>query len=607
MKRTGFRHRAMLQKLSRDGSKLGLIDIRSRTFSVVSGLLSPLESPEHIIVTHTISSLEVFLPRLRLSFFVNKSGELECGSLPGYIIDTNQSCGTLFGLENKLVLSPCPSDYEEPLPQRRVIIPQGDISFCIDGDFAKVSINTNPVQHVLWHEYTVDTNLRCLISNLSLSSKLYQCYLHALTSHCLPDPLLGHSGTEEALYILRSAACQSFQRLNDHERNQLKLISNLSPRIFSSINKLWRGTVTVEWNDLPALTQRHDFFRSVCAILHHGRTLEALYGPLDILKTPNRNHILLARAASRNQSYYPSALYIPDQSLSPNDFEYRSRDRSDRSRRPEEYFASISRNIRLKEHTLQLQDIIQHYHTVSIPATMPYVFPPRFTTGHSKAHPYSLHHILASRVNVPIESIPSAHKEPIQLRFIPPIPTNKNAIPRADSDSLGTLIEEIRHSSTALLQLFGNDLNDSRRELLGQNISHAARVAIPSHGALLFYYKECSDRKDKLFSEISTALAPSQNVEEISCIAGLWPTITPRSILRQLAQDRVKTLPDYWKFVIMRYAISFLRYQQSLRLLQLSSRRKHEDLLQEIETIRHDVLAESTPDWLLIQVCRMPC
>jgi hypothetical protein len=150
--------------------------------------------------------------------------------------------------------------------------------------------------------------------------------------------------------------------------------------------------------------------------------------------------------------------------------------------------------------------------------------------------------------------------------------------------------------------LYGNGLNASHHELSGQKAPPLAPGAAPSYETLLLYHHECSYRKDKLFSEISAALAPSQDVEEISSIAGLWPRITPRSILRQLALDHIGTLPDLWKSVIMRYAISLLKYRQSLRLLELSSRQQHEELLREIEAIHHDILAESTPDWLLVQV-----
>src|SRR6202008_5104346 len=107
------------------------------------------------------------------------------------------------------------------LPPRRVIIPGGDISFRTNGYFTSVFISYDDKMQVDWHEYTIDVDLGCLRSNATLRSNLYQCYIHALTSHCLPDPLLGHTGTEEALYILRSAACRSFQRLAIPEANVL--------------------------------------------------------------------------------------------------------------------------------------------------------------------------------------------------------------------------------------------------------------------------------------------------------------------------------------------------------------------------------------------------
>ncbi len=250
IKNLGILPRALLQKPSHEDSPIQVIDIRSSTFAVISGLLSPLESPEYIIATRTIQSLEVSLPRLYLSFFINKNWELECRTIPGYVVDETQSCGTLFGLRNKLILCPLPSGSEDHLLPRRVVIPQGEVSFLMDGDFANVSIKTDAGQYVHWHEYTIDPNLGCLTSKSSLSSKLYQCYLHALMSHCLPDPFLGHTGTEEALYILRNAACRSFQRLDIHETNLLKLISALPPGRFCHI----LSATKVKWNDLPALS-----------------------------------------------------------------------------------------------------------------------------------------------------------------------------------------------------------------------------------------------------------------------------------------------------------------------------------------------------------------
>ena len=793
---------------------------------MISGLLSPLESPEHIIATLASQCLEVSLPRFHLSFFVNSNRQLECRSMPNYVVDGTQSCGTMFGLRNKLILCPKPNSSEGSLLPRRVIIPEGNVSFCSMGDFASISINTDAEQQVHWHEYTIDTDLGCLTSNTGLRSKLYRCYLHALTSHCLPDPLLGHTGTEEALYMLRSAACRSFQRLDANEAKLLKLISDLTPKRVYYPPHL-QSMATVKWIDLPALSQHHAFFAVACSILDHARILETLYDHPTAFDILDRNQPLLDRAASRNKSYYLSDLQLQtlENPSSSEDVEYRSRDISGRGtaehmayqtswciwnswpsfdsklsnlwgvmnswgsigparsgislgyspywfkfdaardwfviydlcrhavneghrsmkiklsfclpavtysnskysdiipffvavaldkrcrflgppqdlsytlsdgvapsfaylrdlvsrsalpmdssparllhveflpssimhqqrvgeyynaaiqresslvanailhqwleydlvdfhehwfdksgclRLVKEYIQSISRNIQLNIHVLQLQHILQRYASVSIPATRPYEISPRFTASPSVTPSYSILDILSSRTSIPTP-LP---EWPFLGDSIPSFPTSTAAagyIEPVGLDSIVILVQEFRHSCQPLLKLYGNELNKSLRELMGvmgRGVGQYAQgPSTPSHGLLCLYYDECSRRKDKIFSEISASLAPSQNVEIVNAIAGLWPRITPRFLLRQLAQDRIGTLPDLWKSVITRYAVSLLKYQQSLRLLELtsSSSQKHEELLREIESMRSNVLAESTPDWLLVQVRPLCC
>jgi hypothetical protein len=251
--------------------------------------------------------------------------------MPGYVIDKSQICGTMFGLINKLILRPSATSAEDALLPRRVIIPQGEVYVRKTGDFTSVSINIGATeQYVRWQEYTIDPILGCLASNGSLISKLYQCYLHALTSHCLPDPLFGHTGTEEALYILQSASCRSFQRLDSHEATLLELIGNLTPHREYYPRHL-QSMCTVKWKDLPALSQHHSFFPIACSIFDHARALEVLYDPPTDFdsNTFNRNPTLLNRATSRNKAYYPSDIQILGQPSFPDDVIYRSRDISD--------------------------------------------------------------------------------------------------------------------------------------------------------------------------------------------------------------------------------------------------------------------------------------
>ena len=804
------------RKISGDSAApVDLIDIRSVTFQMISRLLSSLESPEHIIVTCTKQALEASLNRLHLVFFVNEDSELECRSMSGYVIDENQSCGTLFGLKNRLVLRPSNGFLEMP---RRVVIPQGDVTFelSLEGDFSCVSIDTGTTRQVHWHEYTIDTDLGRLTGNVSLHSKLYQCYLHALTSHCLPDPLSGHTGTEEALNMLQSATFLSFQRLGKDDAKLLGLISNLTP-IREYYPPHHKSMVTVKWNNLPILSQHHDFHPAVIAILDHAYAMESLYNDPVAFGLPRRQASLLTRTASRNKAYYPHDLQIlrhsppsiaedvtyqsrdtvngqcaehlayqmswsvwnnrpslsrtspmlwdtmqswqsigpAEKGISlrysrywlafnaPNDWlgiydicreglrhypqgskiklafslsaasfsrseyadviplilvfamdtrlggftrpppshyelsdgtypdherlanlmsqfarpiectpalttevpAYTSKKAAKKLRKQEynnhinelaseaaqstvkqwpeiwcdlpcewfdtercrdsvkAYLRSVSQNANFRDHIHRLEIILKRYGTV-IPPQAPDVYSPQFIAQppKPKALSPSLREVLMSRANFPRPPT----REPTSSSGTLPSTTATKAStsnpPLRREDGLSSLIQELRNSRESLLQLYGEDLNKSYGDLLRTAASFLARRSVPPREALLKYRDLCSKNKDAIFSELSQILAPSQKHENIMRISGLWPRITPRSVLRELSRDRVRTLTNQCKHAITRYAVAFLKYQQSQRLLELSSRCREEELLREAETICEDITTACSPDWLLIQV-----
>ena len=812
--------RSVFRKVSGDSTApVDLIDIRSDTFKLVSRLLSALEYPEHIIITHTNHhALEASLSRLHLAFFVNRDSELECRSMSGYVIDKHQSCGTLFGLRNKLVLCPSCSSPEMP---RRVVIPKGDIKFGLDHDedFARITIKTGTERRVHWHEYIIDTDLGRLTGNVSLHSKLYQCYLHALTSHCLPDPLLGHTGTEEALIVLQSAASLSFQRLFKDDAMLLNFISHLTPgRVYYPPHR--KSMVTVEWNNLPIFSQHHDFHPVVHSIFDHATVLEALYRkPLDkpiVFEVPPQDALLLKRAASRNKIYYPydlQNLRLSSTSI-PEDVAYKSRDASDggsaelsafqmswsvwngrlclsqqqynlwdamqswkslgtadvtislrysrywlsfnaakdwigiydicqealnhdpqdtkirlafslsaasfartnyaniirlililatdtrfrvlkrpspsnyilsdgtypetarlvelmsqfalaleltpagtmevravahkkvaKERRREynssiseitsataqsmvawwpkrrfklphqwfdtqgcrervdAYLDSISRNINLRDHIHRLEAII-YSHEITIPPDTPYLFSPRFGARLPRETSPSLRGVLMSRAV--FAQSPILEQSDFTIPSTVTIETESKP-PSSREDSLSSLIHEIRQFPEPLLRIYGEDLSKSHRDYLEKVAPFPIRRVVPQQEALRYYRDLCSKQKDAIFSQLSQALAPSQKRENVVSLSGLWPRITPRSVLRELSKDCVHTLTDQWKNAITRYAVAFLKYQQSKRLLDLSSRRRDDELLREADTTCEDVTAACSPDWLLIQVSQFTC
>ena len=814
--RLTFRTRSVFRKISGDSAGAGvafvhLIDVHSDTFQMISSILSPLESPDRIIVTRTNNAVEACLSRLRLVFFLNLDSELECRSMPGYVIDKSQSCGTMFGLKNRLVLRLSNNSSDMP---RRVIIPQGDIQYSMDNGFTSVSIKTGAARHVHWHEYIIDTDLGRLTGNVSLHSKLYQCYLHALTSHCLPDPLLGHTGTEESLSMLQSATFLSFQRLGEDDAKLLGLLSDLTP-IRSYYPPHFKSMITVKWSKLPILSQHHDFYPAVLAIIDHAHAMEALYDNPVAFETPCRQASLLTRAASRNKVYYPNDLQILRHSptSTSEDATYKSRDVADGrgsehvayqmswsvwndqpslsrdshalwdlmqswasigpaengislrysrywltfdaakdwlgiydicqeasqcdpedtkmklafsfsaasfsgleyaelipviqifatdtrlrgltrpspshyelsdgtypdhkqlsklmsqcahpleftpaqninvpgftskktakklrkqeynssiskmaseaahsvieqwpriwcdlpyqwfdtkagSKSIEAYLQSISRNATFAKHVHCLEAILARY-GASTPPKAPYVFSPHFSARPSKASSPSLREVMMSRANLPCSPTRELPSSGSAIPFTTVTKGTKHNPPSTKADGLNSLIQELRQSRESLLQLYGEDLNKSYGDLQRKGASFVTERGVPAREALLKYRDLCSEKKDAIFSELSGTLAPLQKHETVFGISGLWPRITPRSMLRELSRGRVRMLTDQWKHAIIRYAVAFLKYQQSQRLLELSSRRRNEELLREAETTCEDVAAACTPDWLLIQV-----
>ena len=308
-----------------------LVDIRSQSWDMVSSLLSPLDTPQNLIVSvspidssQPISSfqLSVVLPRYGLSFYVDEDGDLQSYNIRGMVYDENQSVGTLFGLINRLVLRPKIRDVRavELIP-RCVLIPEGKISFRIDGHHVRVEIDTRPpaLGRVTYQTYIIDTDMGCLTGNVSLTNMLYCAYLHALTSGCSTDPLTGRTGTEEALSVLRSASCWSITRFSSREAELLSLIASIFPE---------RDVWSTEWLSLPSNTQYHELCVVANGIKKHCERMLSFHESQssDLFKSfPSRDKNLLERSALRAAYLFPSQ-FSGQPSRENLDVRYSSRD-----------------------------------------------------------------------------------------------------------------------------------------------------------------------------------------------------------------------------------------------------------------------------------------
>ncbi|KAF7555952.1 hypothetical protein G7Z17_g1782 [Cylindrodendrum hubeiense] len=244
----------------------------------IAAILSPLEEPLslHILYEVNKNALEVYVPRLQLSFLMDsKTTALRSKQYRGMQIDADQSIGTLVGLASKLVLR----SQDDP-KTRMVIIPEGNVQYSQStgspsDHHVNVSVTYGSAHRV--QAWQIDNLLGRLAADCKVENKLYLAYIHALTSFCLPDPFLRRTGTEEALEILGSASVRAPCPLSQFAQKTLGLIAALAPgRSFCPINEeMMQG---VSWSPILRCTSQDDrFYKITQEILARSREIDFLY------------------------------------------------------------------------------------------------------------------------------------------------------------------------------------------------------------------------------------------------------------------------------------------------------------------------------------------
>ncbi|KAH7157838.1 hypothetical protein B0J13DRAFT_520555 [Dactylonectria estremocensis] len=200
------------------GGNYSLVAPSSRIGQVLAKTLFSLHndsSPMQLVFNTKTPALETGMPQLGLSFELKPfDTAIRCHQFPWMKVDMNQSTGTLVGFTSRLVLR----DNQQP-QNRRLIIPEGSIqwegvSYGSFEEHVKASVVPGTFSRV--QSYALPKVSGQLEGYVPLQSKLYLAFLHALTSHCAPDLLLGRTGTEEAVSILESAEIRSTNYLLVH-------------------------------------------------------------------------------------------------------------------------------------------------------------------------------------------------------------------------------------------------------------------------------------------------------------------------------------------------------------------------------------------------------
>ncbi|TVY81339.1 hypothetical protein LSUE1_G008843 [Lachnellula suecica] len=332
-----------------------LVGVSSDTANAVSHILSPLEDSVriHVMYHELHSRLEIELPRLQLGFYLESgSSSIFSKQHTGMCIDVDQSCGTLFGLQSKLVLKHEKSKTEP----RLLLLPNGAVTHETKGDHVNVTIGKDSSTKV--HAYSMNETLGRLDHNGTLQSILFLCYLHALTSFCLPDPLTRQTGTEKALSILDSATIKSFGpdgRFTEENIRLLLLIAQLTPqRRYYPANEQVMQTVT--WSaGLGFLAQHNGFYNRVKSLFRLSDSSKMLYQAPETLvfRLKSFSSELLARDVIRVSTFCVSGSGA-ENFTSDQDCVYVARDRDQDSIRGNRAF-SMSKTIYERPTTLQYE------------------------------------------------------------------------------------------------------------------------------------------------------------------------------------------------------------------------------------------------------------
>jgi hypothetical protein len=127
-------------------------------------------------------------------------------------INPNQDTSTWYRLSSKLVLREVAkmrdpvTHYLSSVPQhqRSILVPIREIKYGYNSQHISLFIANNSD----YAKFTIN-NILGYLNYLAEPRLLYlKAMYHAYTSFMLPDPLIGHTRTKEALHCLKSGYCQ---------------------------------------------------------------------------------------------------------------------------------------------------------------------------------------------------------------------------------------------------------------------------------------------------------------------------------------------------------------------------------------------------------------
>ena len=288
-----------------------LIDIQSKTFKeFYNQIAHRLETSGYTHMFEKNKQLLVEFPRMGLAFEIDLANNVVVSrDFPGMMVSYSQQIDTLIGLEKGLVL--CEKlniTVNCELRKKQIVIPNGSIKNIKKSkivDHHQVEINIQELNNPPYYSYEIDYILKKLRGEESITAWLYLAFLHATSSHVLPDPFLGITGTEMSLQLLQSGNCWSTKPFDTQAIKILNSISALSPkRQYYPVNM--KVMQVISWPDISStLAAREEFKWIAQKLINDSYRLSFTYPNCHKQEfTVNTDIQLSNKAFHRNKQFY---------------------------------------------------------------------------------------------------------------------------------------------------------------------------------------------------------------------------------------------------------------------------------------------------------------
>ncbi|KIJ64302.1 hypothetical protein HYDPIDRAFT_90913 [Hydnomerulius pinastri MD-312] len=256
-------------------------------------------------------------------------------------------------------------------------------------------------------------------------------------------------------------------------------------------------------------------------------------------------------------------------------------------------FASCYGNLKLKEHLQRVQKILDQTRSPPAATETQYTFIPSSPTPSRVPWVVTVDQLLSRGMPAPLRC--------------PTLTQNISQITEtllAGSGELGQLI--------TIMQT--NPRNSFQREYLSDLLTSAGSLGSkpslavpafmnPATEILKQHYLRCRERYLCSFDLLRERLSPGSLSEEAVYESGQFPRLTPDALFRWIASTSAVELSEDWQGCLTSFALVYLEFQRSRRLLLLDKNSLYEELSMEVDNEGCDGWdAKSHPDWLLIQL-----